>query len=164
VSILFAAVGIPLYALGFVSLFMQISNDGFAAAFGIVSLVGLLGGMFIHTMCCLTPIIYKSMKDHVSFDVMENILNTVYNAVKIPFMAFYVCIVFIPSFMIGYAIIMDYLLISAWFILLTPLPLMIVGIVLRIIKKEWFSDLPGIIMPSVGLGMVGLMAALNTLA
>jgi hypothetical protein len=35
-------------------------------------------------------------------------------------------------------------------------------VLLRFIKREWFRDLPGIVMPSMGLGMIGLLAAINT--
>jgi hypothetical protein len=42
-----------------------------------------------------------------------------------------------------------------------PLSLMIAGTLLRKLKKDWFYDLPGIIMPSLGLGLLGLMAAIN---
>jgi hypothetical protein len=76
---------------------------------------------------------------------------------------YFLCLVIIPSFLLEYAIIRGYLQLPVWCALLTSVPLMAVGIGLRLIKKEWFNDLPGIIMPSIGISMVGLLAAINTI-
>jgi len=161
-SILLAAVGVPLYVLGFVSMARQISSEPFAIAFGVTSCVGALGGIMIHTMCCINPILYKKLKKHLSFEEIEESLNAIYDAIKIPFVIYYICLVIIPSILLEYIIIRGYLQLPIWCALLTSIPLMIIGIVLRLIKKEWFNDLPGIIMPSMGISMIGLLAAVNS--
>ena len=48
-----------------------------------------------------------------------------------------------------------------WFALLNSISFMIVGITLRKIKPQWFCDLPGIIMPSMGLSMLGVIGIIN---
>jgi len=63
-SILLAAVGVPLYVLGFISMAIQISDKAVSVAFGVISCLGALGGIMIHTLCCITPILYKSLKKH----------------------------------------------------------------------------------------------------
>ena len=40
---------------------------------------------------------------------------------------------------------------------------LLIGVTLRKIKKEWFNALPGIIMPSLGLSMIGVIGILNLL-
>lgn len=162
-SILFASVGVPLYVLGFISMGRQISNRNVGIAFGIFSCIGALGGIMIHTMCCVYPILYKMMKKHLNSKDTEESLDATFDAVKIPFIFYFICLVIIPSFLLEYAIIRGYLQLPIWCALLTPVPLMIVGIGLRIVKKEWFNDLPGIIMPSMGIGMIGFLAAMNAI-
>jgi len=162
-SILLAAVGVPLYVLGFISMAMQISNRTLSIAFGTISCLGALGGIMIHTMCCIYPILYKSLKKHLSIEAFEEGLKASYDAIKIPFVFYFTCLVIIPSILLEVAIIRGYLQLPVWCALLTSVPFMIVGITLRLIKKEWFNDLPGIIMPSMGISMVGLLAAINSL-
>lgn len=162
-SILFAATGVPLYVLGFISMARQISNVTVAAAFGVISCIGALGGIMIHTLCCIYPILYKSLKNQLSSKDIEESLDMTFDAVKIPFVFYFLCLVIIPSFLLEYAIIRGYLQLPVWCALLTSVPFMVVGIVLRLIKKEWFNDLPGIIMPSIGISMVGLLAVINTI-
>lgn len=161
-SILFASIGVPLYVLGFISMARQISSETVAIAFGTISCTGALGGIMIHTICCIYPILYKTLSKHTDFDVIEESINVTFDAIKIPFVLYFTCLVIIPSILLEYAIIRGYLQLPAWCTLLTALPFMIVGIGLRCIKKEWFNDLPGIIMPSLGISMVGLLAAINS--
>ena len=143
------------------SLAMQMTNKPFALAFWVVCLAGAIGGFFIHALICLFPILYKKMKESQSFDETEATLNTLYDAVKIPFYTQFALLVFGSSLMYIVAIILGYLVLPAWTIVLTPLSLMLIGIFLRILKRDWFYDLPGIVMPSIGLGLFGLLAAIN---
>jgi len=142
---------------------MQISDKRMAFAFGIISCFGALGGIMIHTMCCIYPILYKTLKRHLSIEAFEEGLNASFDAIKIPFVFYFVCLVIVPSILLETAIIRGYLQLPAWCALLTSVPFMIVGITLRLVKKEWFNDLPGIIMPSMGISMIGLLAAVNSL-
>lgn len=165
VSILLASAGVPLYFLGFTSLALQMrpANSGFALAFWLVSMVGSVGGIFIHVLLCCFPLLYKTMlKNGRPFAEVEQALNAVFDAVKLPFFILYICIVVVPSCLFAVAVAAGYLALPLWSILLTPLCLMVVGVSLRLLKKEWFNDLPGIVMPSLGLAMLGLLAAVNT--
>lgn len=162
-SILLVMVGVPLYFLGLTSMASQLSikNSSFGLAFWIISIVGSIGGFFIHVFICLLPIIYKTMQSTSEFPVIEKVISTIYDAIKIPFLVMYILLVGITSLIIMCAIIMGYLSLSPFAILLTPLSLLIIGVTLRRIKYDWFYDLPGIIMPSIGLSMIGLMSVLN---
>lgn len=162
-SIILVMIGVPLYFLGLTSMAAQLAakNPTFSLIFWIVSLVGSIGGFFIHVFICLLPIIFKTMYAKVEFSELENLINTIFKSVKIPFIFLYVMLVGVTSIMIACAIFMGYLSISPFFILLTPFSLMMIGVTLRKLKYDWFYDLPGIIMPSIGLGMIGLMAILN---
>lgn len=165
VSVLLAMVGVPLSFLGFTAMAKQLSlqHESFAAAFWIVSLVGCIGGFFIHSFLCCMPLIYKTMYQKEGFEQTETVLNVIYDAIKIPFFLMYILLVGLTSLMLVYAVWAGYLLISPWWLLGTPLSLLMIGLLLRYLKRDWFYDLPGIIMPSLGLGMVGLMALLNSL-
>jgi hypothetical protein len=162
-SILLAAAGVPLYFLGLTSLAMQMTNAVIALTFWLVCLSGAIGGFFIHALICLFPILYKKMRENRPFDEIETALNTMYDAVKIPFYLQFVLLVFGSSLLYIVAIIMGYLALPVWTVTFTPLCLMIAGILLRILKRDWFYDLPGIIMPSMGLGLLGLLAVINSI-
>ncbi len=105
-SILLAAIGVPLYFLGLTSLAMQMTNTAFALAFWIVALAGAAGGFFIHAMICVFPLIYKKMRESFPFETVEDVLNTGYHAVKIPFFAQFSLLVFGSSILYGIAVIM----------------------------------------------------------
>lgn len=162
-SILLAAVGVPLYFLGLTSLAMQMTNDAFALVFWIVCMTGATGGFFIHALTCLFPILYKKLMDNHSFTEAEAILNVGYEAVKIPFFVQFIFLVFGSSVLFSTAVILGYLSLPVWTIALSPLCLMLAGMLLRALKNGWFHDLPGIVMPSSGLGAMGLLAVINAL-
>ena len=79
------------------------------------------------------------------------------------------------AFLIGYlfmlvaaicviaVILKGFLDVPKWFVLLNPFVFLFVGVGLRKIKHEWFYDLPGIILPSLGMGMYGVIAIMNML-
>ncbi len=150
-----------MYFLGLTSLAMQMKNETFALVFWIIALVGATGGFFIHALICIFPLLYKKMIKDRPFEEVEAVLNAGYNAAKIPFFAQFILLVIVSSILLASAIAMGYLSLPVWTIAITPLCLMIVGALLRAIKRSWFYDLPGIIMPSLGLGMMGLLAAMN---
>lgn len=164
VSILLVAVGVPLYLLGATSMARQLADADlyFGLVFWVVMMVGSIGGFFIHAFLCCIPIIYKIMINRAGFELTEEVINRIYNAIKIPFFMMYTALVGVSSIMLFIAKAMGYLYIPFIMLALTPLPLLIIGVLLRFIKNKWFHDLPGIIMPSVGLGMIGLLAMINT--
>ncbi|MCM1577632.1 MAG: hypothetical protein NC078_02380 [Ruminococcus sp.] len=50
-----------------------------------------------------------------------------------------------------------------WFVLLNPIAFPMIGVAFRKINPKRFYDLPGIIMPSLGMGMFGLIAVVSIL-
>lgn len=165
-SIWVAAVAVPLYLMGCVSMYRQLalSNETVAGIFGVCAVIGSCGTMFIHATLCYFPIISKALyAEKVAEDTISKTINAVYKAMIVPFLVFWVLLVVGLSGIVIYAILTDVLLISWGFIFLTPLSLVIIGMFLRLINSRIFADLPGICMPSLGMGMIGLMAAINAL-
>ncbi len=136
-------------------------NEAFGMIFWLSGMVGTIGGFFIHVLLCLFPVIYKTMLGKADFKLTERVINEIYDSIKIPFWLMYLLLVAVSSVMIIIAILCGWLALSPFMILLTPLSLLIIGVTLRKIKKDLFFDLPGIVMPSIGLGMIGLMAVLG---
>jgi hypothetical protein len=163
-SILLAAAGVPLYFLGATSMARQLADIDlyFGLTFWIVMMIGSIGGFFIHAFLCCIPIIYKSMIKQAGFELTEEVINRIYHAIKIPFFVMFILLVGVSSIMLFIAKAAGYLSIPSITLILTPLPLLMIGVLLRFIKGKWFHDLPGIVMPSMGLGMIGLLAAINT--
>lgn len=163
VSILLAMVGVPCAMLGFSSIAQQIShgNFGLGIVFYIVGIIGFSGGFFIHTILCLFPIIYQIVEKKNGFEFTEHLLNTVYDTIRIPFYLMYLCMLLSSSILLSVAVFRGYMTVSPWLLLLTPLPMLVYGGVLRKMKRDWFYDLPGIVMPSLGIAMVGVIGIVN---
>jgi hypothetical protein len=167
ISILIAAIGVPLFLLSFLGMANQLaqSNKTVAMTFLVFSVIGASGGLFIHASACLLPIISKTLsKSGVNKEIVENVIGKFYNAVKIPLFAMFFSLVIATSAVLIYAIIRKYLIVPFVFIILNPFGLILVGWLFRLINKKVFSDLPGIIMPSVGIAMIGLMTAITAIA
>jgi hypothetical protein len=166
VSILAAALGAPLFLLGFLGMTNQLaqSDKTVAMVFLAFSVIGASGGLFIHASVCILPIISKTLtKNGVNKDIVETICAKIYNAVKIPLSIMFLSLVAATSIILIYAIIRNYLNVPFVFVILNPLGLILTGWLFRLINKRAFSDLPGIIMPSVGIAMIGLMTVLNAM-
>ena len=163
ISILLAAIGVPLYFLGLTVLSAELAKESetFGLVFWLNGLAASIGGLFIHAYICLMPVVYKKMKPENSIEKIDEVINGMYSAVKIPFWVLYIMLTVVSSIMIYIALGKGFLHISPWCGLLTPIPFMIFGIALRKIKPDVFYDLPGIVCPSLGLSMMGLLAILN---
>ena len=163
-SILAGAIGAPLAALGMFSLGAQIAEKG--EVLGKISLItgfiGSMGGVFIHATLCLQAIIYKVIMEEDRFQLADKAITKLYKAVAIPFFALYF-LMLIPSVCSVIAIIKGYLDVPMWFVILNPIVFLILGVLFRLINKKVFQDLPGIVMPSLGLGMLGLIGIVNML-
>lgn len=163
-SILIAAVGAPLAAFGMFSLGAQISES--STVLGRISqvtgFIGSMGCIFIHAYLCLQAIVYKAIMEEDRFQLAEKVLTKLYKAVIVPFFALYICLL-IPAICSIIAIIKGYLDVPMWFVILNPLVFLIIGVLFRAVNKEVFQDLPGIVMPSLGLGMLGLVGIVNML-
>jgi len=166
-SILVAAIGVPLYFFGFLGMANQLaqSNKNVAMAFLVFSVVGASGGLFIHASVCLIPIISKALtKNEVNKDIIEGVIGKIYNAVKIPLFVMFFSLVIANSAVLIYAIIRKYNNVPFVFVIINPIGLILIGWLFRLINKKIFSDLPGIIMPSIGIAMIGLMTVLTSIS
>ena len=164
-SIFLALLGTPLLFLGFTAMAGQLlaARETFGKAFWYVAMVSCTSGSFIHTIICLLPVIYKTMTKKHSPEDAEEVLNAVYRAVAVPFWILYLLLTLGTSGMIIWAICFDYLRLSPAWILLTFPVLELTGLVLEKVRHDWFYDFPHILMPTLSLGLVGLLAILNTL-
>jgi hypothetical protein len=165
-SIWIATVAVPMCLMGFIALYRQIARGGAITAniFGICALIGSCGTLFIHFTLCYFPIISKTLSsEKVSQDAIGKTVNVLYHTILVPLLALWLLLVVGLSGIVIYAIVAGFLLLPLGFIVLTPFCLVFVGLLLRLINRKVFADLPGICMPSIGIGMLGLMAALNTI-
>lgn len=162
-SIVLAMFGTPMQAMGMLSMakVLSESNTGFALAFFVVCLFGITGSFFIHTVICLFPVIYKNMITNHTLEETDAVINSVYHAVSIPFWIQYCALVAFPGFFIIAALFLGYLPLSPLFGLITAPVLTLFGLTLRKLFPNIFYDLPGIVMPSLGVGSIGLLALLS---
>ena len=109
-------------------------------------------------MLCVQAIIYKRITNDGknNFEIADNTLEGFYKAILLPFMILY-CILMITDICIMIAVLDDSLGVPKWMALLNSIVFLIVGVLFRKINANKFQDLPGIIMPSLGLAMVGVI-------
>ena len=163
-SILFAFLGDALIGFGFYSLVSQMNDvsSEMAAVTAVCSYVSVIAGFFIHTVLCIQPIIYKKIMETDNFKLADDTLEAYYKAVIPPFLIGYLFML-VAAICVVVAILKGFLDVPKWFVLLNPFVFLLIGVGLRKIKPEWFYDLPGIVLPSLGMGMYGLIAIVNML-
>lgn len=89
------------------------------------------------------------------------LIDKMYSTINIPFLLLYFVLTLATTVLVEIAIVNGTLDVPWYCMLLNPIAFMIVGISLRFVKYELFYDLPGICMPSLGLGMFGLVGMIN---
>lgn len=164
VSIMLAFCGVVLIGFGIYSLADQIKpkNSALAGIIAVLGYVGVVSGLFNHGVLCLQAVIYKKIMESDNFDLADTTLEAYYKAITPPF--FVGCLfILVEAVCVAAAVALKYLAVPAWFVVLNPLAFLIIGICLRKLKKEWFYDLPGIVLPSLGLGMYGLIGIVSLL-
>ena len=163
VSILLAMVGVPLAFAGMMAMARLIGSANECAGlwFGAFAVVGCVGGFFIHAYLCMNAIAYKRMKVFATDEHAETVITAVFKAVMIPFFAMYLCLILGTSVVLVVSILKGYLHVPWPMIFFTPPVLMAIGISLRAANRRLFCDLPGIIMPSLGMAMMSLMVILG---
>lgn len=163
-SIMVAFIGDVLIGFGFYSLVSQISatNHALAATVGVCGYVSIVGGFFVHSVLCIQPIIYKKIMETDNFRLADDTLEAYYKAIMPPFFIGYGFII-VATICVIAAILTGALNVPKWFILLNPIVFLFIGMGLRKLKPQWFYDLPGIILPSLGMGMFGLIGIVNLL-
>lgn len=163
-SIFFAFLGDFCVALGICSLAMQMdaANHMLALITGLTGLAGCVGGLFIHSFLCVQALVYKGIMEKGSFETADHTLEKVYKQITGTFFFAYV-ILMIPSVTTPVAILTGALSVPKWFVLLNSIMFLAAGVLLRKLNPMRFADLPGIVMPSLGLGMLGLVGIINLL-
>ncbi|MCM1126474.1 MAG: hypothetical protein NC429_08365 [Lachnospiraceae bacterium] len=164
-SILVAFLGDALLGFGFYALVGQINggHGALAAVTAVCGYVSVIAGFFVHTVLCIQPIIYKKIMETDQFKLADDVLETYYKAVLPPFLIGYGFIL-VASVCVIIAIVKGFLGVPKWFVLLNPFVFLLVGVSLRKIKPDWFYDLPGIILPSLGMGMFGVIAVVSMMS
>jgi hypothetical protein len=163
-SILAASLGVPLYLLGFLGMSRQLSlnNSVLGTSFLLFAVIGSCGGLFIHAFLCCFPIIRKTLTNNrVEDNVQYELFSKLFSAINIPFITMFCSLVIVTSLILIYSILANYLNVPFIFVFINPLGLMLVGWLFRKINIQLFCDLPGIIMPSVGIAMIGLQTAIS---
>ena len=161
-SIIVAFFGDILVGFGIYSLAEQIqsSNAALAAVTLICGYIGVIGGFFVHSVLCLQAVIYKKIMEENNFALADKTLIAFGKAAIVPFVLNYISLM-VPCVCSVIAILAGYLSVPKWFVLLNSIVFLIIGMTLRKINPKLFNDLPGIVMPSLGLGMIGLIGIVN---
>jgi len=163
-SIALAMIGDALIGLGFYSIGMQIAVTH--PIIGYLTLgfgyFGSIAGVFIHAFLCIQALIYKGALLHGDLQIADDILEKIYKQIMPTFMIGYISLM-IPTVLIIIAILNGALDVPKLCVLLNPIVFLIFGVTCRKIDPVRFQDLPGIIMPSFGLAMFGLIGILNCL-
>ncbi|MDO5300147.1 MAG: hypothetical protein Q4F18_12010 [Clostridia bacterium] len=163
-SILVAFAGDALIGFGIYSLVRQMgeSHGMLAAVTGVCGYVSVIAGFFVHTVLCIQPIIYKKIMETDNFKLADDTLEAYYKAVLPPFLIGYGFILVATVCVIA-AILTGVLAVPKWCVLLNPFVFLLVGVGLRKLSPDRFYDLPGIIMPSLGMGMFGVIGLIGLL-
>lgn len=163
-SILVAFAGDALIGFGIYSLVRQMgaSHGMLAAVTGVCGYVSIIAGFFVHTVLCIQPIIYKKIMETDNFKLADDTLEAYYKAVLPPFLIGYGFILVATVCVIA-AILTGVLAVPKWCVLLNPFVFLLVGVGLRKLSPDRFYDLPGIIMPSLGMGMFGVIGLIGLL-
>lgn len=165
-SIIFAMFGVILLGFGFyaISDMIKESNVMLSNVILITGFIGCVGGLFIHSLLCVQAIIYKRITDNgkTNFEIANNTLEGFYSAIIFPFMLLYV-VLMLADILVSVSILTGALNVPKWMALLNSVVFLIIGVLFRKINPDKFQDLPGIIMPSLGLSMIGVIGIVSYL-
>lgn len=161
-SIALAMIGDALVGLGFYSIGMQIAETHSLLGYLMIGFgyFGAMAGIFIHSFLCVQALIYKGAMIHGNLQIADDILEKIYKQIMPTFLMGYATLL-VPTFLVIIAIINGALDVPKICVLLNPIVFLIIGMTCRKIDPVKFKDLPGIIMPSFGLSMFGLIGILN---
>lgn len=160
VSIICAMFGVIFVGFGFYAMADMIreNNTILSNIILITGFIGCIGGLFVHALLCVQAVIYKRITDNgkTNFKIADNTLEGFYKAIMFPFFLLY-CILMIADICVVIAVLSGALVVPKWMALLNSIVFLIIGVVFRKINPDKFQDLPGIIMPSLGLAMIGVI-------
>ena len=167
VSIICAMFGVIFVGFGFYAIadMTRENNTILSNIILITGFIGCIGGLFVHALLCVQAVIYKRITDNgkTNFKIADNTLEGFYKAIMFPFFLLY-CILMIADICVVIAVLSGALGVPKWMALLNSIVFLIIGVVFRKINPDKFQDLPGIIMPSLGLAMIGIIGIVAYLA
>ena len=159
-SIICAMFGVILIGFGFYAIADMIREKNLLLSnlILITGFIGCIGGLFIHSMLCVQAVIYKRITNNgkTNFEIADNTLEGYYKTILPSFILLY-CVLMIADICIIIAVLNGSLGVPKWMALLNSIVFLIVGVLFRKINPNKFQDLPGIIMPSLGLAMNGVI-------
>ena len=165
-SIICAMFGIILVGFGFYAIADMIRENNLLLSnlILITGFIGCVGGLFVHSMLCIQAVIYKRITNNGkdNYEIADNTLEGFYKAIYPPFFLSYI-VLMSTDICIMVAVLNGSLGVPKWMALLNSIVFLIIGVLFRKINPNKFQDLPGIIMPSLGLamtGVIGLVACL----
>ncbi|MFI3177042.1 MAG: DUF6796 family protein [Eubacteriales bacterium] len=163
ISIVLGFFGSFLCSLGLYSLSRQIQgqHEVLAEVLLLIAIIMGMTGFFVHTFCCIAPITYKAVISGEDFELADHTIEALFGAVKILFFVLYLFIMLVPTGITIYCILSGLLHVPTWFVILNPVVFLILGVLVRKICPRYCYDLPGICMPSLGVGMFGLIGIVN---
>lgn len=155
-----AMFAVPMYSCGFIALMMQLNkvNETLSWIMAAVFLCGAMGGFMIHTFLCLMPTVYKKLVDKVEFELIDDVVSSLFRQIYLPFFVLYIMLVIIPAVVVIILIINGTLALPLWCVLLNPIVFQLIGLLLRATKCRLFIDAPSICAASLGLAMYGVLA------
>jgi len=162
-SAIMAMIAVPMYSMGVISLGNQIGihNELLGNGLKLSIFVGGMGGFFIHVFICTVPVIYKVIIKNNDFELADRVLNRAFKVVRVPFGVLYLVLMIFPTLIVCCSIVTGLLNVPTWFVLLNPVAFQLLGWLLRILKKEWFYEVPAICAASLGLAMFGVIGVMN---
>ena len=153
---------VPMYSCGFISL-MQLDGDYAISAMvlRIIFLCGAMGGFMIHIFLCLQPTIYQIIMKKNDQELAEEVINSIFRQIYVPFFTLYTMLVIIPAIAVMAFIIKGVLPLPLWCVLLNPVVFQIIGFILRATKLKIFIDAPSCCAASLGLAAYGVLALIS---
>ena len=159
-SIICAMFGVILIGFGFYAIADMVRENNIILSniILITGFIGCTGGLFVHSLLCIQAVIYKRITDNgkTNFEIADNTLEGYYKAIMFPFVFMY-CVLMIADICVAIAALTGSLGVPRWMALLNSIVFLIIGVLFRKINPDKFQDLPGIIMPSLGLEMMGVI-------
>ena len=157
-----AMFAVPMYSCGFISLMQMDGNYAISAMiFRIIFLCGAMGGFMIHIFLCLQPTIYQVIMKKGDQQLAEEVINTSFRQIYVPFFTLYTMLVIIPAIAVMVFIIKGVLPLPLWCVLLNPVVFQIIGFILRATKLKIFIDAPSCCAASLGLAAYGVLALIS---
>lgn len=159
-SIICAMLGVILVGFGFYAIADMLRDKDLVLSnvLLVTGFIGCVGGLFIHSMLCVQAVIYKRITNNGrdNFEIVDNALEGFYRAILPPFILLY-CVLMVADICVVVAVLNGDLGVSKWLALLNSIVFLGIGALFRKINPDRFQDLPGIVMPSLGLAMIGVI-------